>query len=188
MCPSVSLESYKNTPHLFTALVTLAMPLCLFALTTIFNIKSLKVHLFLALSSYALEPSDRWKNYIPLHCIIIHFEWAFCKPASVLSYWIILAACQRLTFLLVAFLILLYLICFYRCLFLHLSFHSPLSSIFVIQFLMSRYIFLFLRLLSSSFVLHSKSAFKSWHCTILPVICLADAFIQGLYFYNHISH
>lgn len=128
------------------------------------------------------------KNYISLHCTIIHFEWAFCKPASVISYWIILAACQRLTFILVAFLILLYLICFYRCLFLHLSFHSPLSSIFVIQFLMSRYIFLFLCLLSSSFILRSKSAFKSWYCTILPAICLADAFIQCLYFYNHISH
>ncbi len=63
------------------------------------------------------------KNYMPLHRIIIHFESAFCKTASVISYWIIWATCQRLNFILVSFLILLYLIYFYRRgLFLRLSF------------------------------------------------------------------
>ncbi len=187
-CPSVSLKSYKNT--LYNSLQP-----------WIHQSK----HLYISLLSPKSSMSSLWKsiyswpchlmhwhfwllkNYMPLHCIIIHFESAFSK--LLISYWIIWATCQRLNLILVSFLILLYLICFYRRgLFLCLSFYSPLSSIFVIQFLMSRYIFLFHCLLSSSFAPCSKSVFKSWHCTILPAICLADAFIQGLWFHNHISH
>lgn len=54
-----------------TALYSLHRPstpfITLFAFTKIFNMKSLKVHLFLVLSSHALEPSDRWKKNTS-HC------------------------------------------------------------------------------------------------------------------------
>lgn len=191
-CPTVSLKSYKNTlynslepwihqsKHLYTSLL---------------SPKSSMSSLWKSIYSWPCHLMHRhfwpFKNYMPLHCIIIDFESAFCKTASVISYWIIWATCQRLNFILVYFLILLYLIYFYRRgLFLRLSpsFYSPLSSIFVITFLMSHYIFLFHLLFFSSFAPSSKSVFKSWHCTILPAICLADAFIQGFCFHNHISH
>ncbi len=54
-CPTFSLKSYKHTLQLFTALDTpIQKPLYLSAFSKIFNVKSLKEHLFLALSSYAL--------------------------------------------------------------------------------------------------------------------------------------
>lgn len=95
-CPTVSLKSYKNTlynslepwihqsKHLYTSLL---------------SPKSSMSSLWKSIYSWPchLMHWHFWplKNYMPLHCIIIDFESAFCKTASVISYWIIWATCQR---------------------------------------------------------------------------------------------
>ncbi len=153
-CPTFSLKSYKNT-HYNSLQPWIHRSKNLY--TSLLSPKSSMSSLWKSIYSWPchLMHWHFWplKNYMPLHCIIIHFESAFCKTASVISYWIIWATCQRLNFILVSFLIFFILFILTDVVY---FFASPLSSIFVITFLMSRYIFLFHLLFYSSFAPRSK--------------------------------